>query len=172
MAGYARKAATETPRVEYARPGANFSGRPHPADAVIERLAWLMDNSIPIGGGYRIGLDPIIGLIPGLGDLIGALVSSMIVLQAQRAGIPRSTLMRMVANVGIDAAIGTVPFVGDALDFAFKANQKNLELYRQSRAGLRNPRRDTLFLAVLFVALGVIAAIPIIGIFLLLRSFL
>src|SRR3954447_13092616 len=121
----------EPPGVDDARPRLDYSGRPHPSDEVIERLAWLMDNSIPIGGGFRIGLDPIIGLIPGLGDLIGALVSSMIVLQAHRAGIPRSTLLRMVANVGIDAAIGTVPFVGDALDFAFKANQKNLELYRQ-----------------------------------------
>jgi len=172
MAEYARRTWAEPPRVDYERPRVDFSGRPHPADQVIERLAWLMDNSIPIGGGYRIGLDPIIGLIPALGDLIGALVSSMIVLQAHRAGIPRATLLRMVANVGIDAAVGTIPFIGDAMDFAFKANSKNLELYRKSRAGLGTPQRDKLFLVFLLLALGLIVALPIIGLFLLLRAWL
>jgi len=137
---------------------------------VIERLAWLMDNSIPIGGGYRIGLDPIIGLIPGLGDLIGALVSSMIVLQARRAGIPRATLLRMVANVGIDSVVGAVPFLGDIFDFAFKANTKNLQLYRESRAGVHNERKDLLFLIVLLLALGLIVALPIIALILVLKA--
>src|SRR3954453_20377289 len=109
MARSAGQPWTEPPEIDYRRPRVDYSGRPHPSDEIIERLAWLMDNSIPIGGGFRIGLDPIIGLIPGLGDLIGALVSSMIVLHAHRAGIPRSTLLRMVANVGLDAAVGTIP---------------------------------------------------------------
>lgn len=140
----------------------DYSGiRPHPADQVVERLAWLMDHSIPLGRGMRIGLDPIIGLIPGLGDLIGSLVSATIVLQAHRAGIPRPTLMRMVANVGIDAAVGAIPFAGDLFDFAFKANTKNLQLYRESRAGVRDQRKDWLFLLGLLLALGLAVAIPI-----------
>jgi hypothetical protein len=66
-----------------------------------------MDGSIRLPGGFSIGLDPIIGLIPGVGDLIGTAVSSAIVLQAQRAGIPKATLMRMIANVGIDAVLAS-----------------------------------------------------------------
>src|SRR4051812_49409996 len=60
----------------FERPRVDYSGiRPHPADEIVERLAWLMDNSIPLPGGFRIGLDPILGLVPGLGDVIGAMVS-------------------------------------------------------------------------------------------------
>lgn len=147
---------------DFQRQRVDYSGiQPHPADNVIERLAWLMDNSIPLPGGFRIGLDPILGLIPGLGDLLGTLISGAIVLQAHRAGIPRATLLRMVANVGVDAAIGAIPFAGDLFDFAFKANTKNLQLYRESRAGVNNPRRDASFVLLLLLALGLAVAIPI-----------
>jgi hypothetical protein len=129
---------------------------------VIERLAWLMDGSIELPGGYRIGLDPIIGLIPGIGDLIGAAVSSAIVFQAHRAGIPKATLMRMVANVGLDAMLGAVPLIGDLFDFAFKVNRKNLHLYRQARAGAGRPGRDAGFVLVLLFTLGAIFAVPVI----------
>src|SRR3954447_13917392 len=172
MAGFAGQSWPKTGTVDYSRPRVDYSGEPHPADEVIERLAWLMDNSIPIGGGYRIGLDPIIGLIPGVGDLIGTLVSSMIVLQAHRAGIPRPTLLRMVANVAIDSVVGAVPFVGDAFDFAFKANVKNLQLYRESRAGVHRSRQDVAFLIVLLFALGVIVALPVIALIFALKSLL
>ncbi|MBC7926838.1 MAG: DUF4112 domain-containing protein [Bryobacteraceae bacterium] len=120
-----------------------------------------MDDSIPLPGGFRIGLDPILGLIPGLGDLLGTLVSAMIVLQAHRAGIARPTLVRMVANVGIDAVVGSVPFAGDLFDFAFKANSKNLKLYRESRAGVRDQRKDVLFLVLLLAGLGLAVAVPL-----------
>jgi hypothetical protein len=134
------------------------------ADETIERLAWLMDRSIQLPGGYSVGLDPIIGLVPGIGDLIGTLVSSAIVVQAHRAGIPRSTLLRMVTNVGIDAVVGAIPFLGDLFDFAFKANTKNLELYRSARTGARDTRRDVGFLVAVLVALGSIVALPVLGI--------
>lgn len=142
-------------------PGNVYGAQSHPADEVVERLAWLMDNSIPLGSGYRIGLDPILGLIPGIGDLLSTLISAALIVQAQRAGIPRATLLRMVANVGIDTAVGAIPIAGDVFDFAFKANQKNLQLYRESRAGVRKPGRDRLFLIGLFVLLAVLAAIPV-----------
>lgn len=139
-------------------------------DETIEWLAWLMDGSIKLPGGYSIGLDGIIGLIPGIGDLVTTMVSSVIVYQAQRAGIPRATLLRMIANVGIDAAVGAVPLVGDVFDFAFKANFKNLELYRSARTGTRDTRRDVGFLAVVLVLLGLIVAMPIVAVVLLLQA--
>ena len=127
----------------------------------MEKLAWLMDRSIELPGGFRIGVDPIIGLIPGVGDIIGTAVSAAIVFHAHRAGIPKATIMRMVANVGIDAAVGAIPFIGDAFDFVFKANAKNLNLYRQARAGAGEPRRDAGFLIVLLFTLGLIFTLPV-----------
>lgn len=156
-------------RTSYARGYVDTDGA-RSADEIIERLAWIMDGWLELPGGYRIGLDPIIGLIPGVGDLITTLVSSAIVLQAQRAGIPRATLMRMVANVGIDAAVGAIPFAGDLFDFAFKANTKNLALYRSARTGIRDTKRDVGFLAVVLLALGFAIALPIIAIVLMIQA--
>lgn len=133
------------------------------ADQMIEKLSWLMDRSIPLGGGYSIGLDPIIGLVPGVGDLIGTAVSSFIILQAQRAGVPKATVLRMMANVAIDSAVGAIPFAGDAFDFVFKANQKNLELYRESMRGARDTRRDVGFMILLVIGLGLLFALPILA---------
>lgn len=129
-------------------------------EAVIEQLAWLMDSSIGIGG-VRFGLDPIIGLIPGFGDVIGGMISTFIVLHAHRAGVPKATLMRMVANVGIDSLLGSVPFVGDLFDFAWKANSKNLELYRSSIRGQRREAQDWGFVILLLAGLGLLIALPI-----------
>jgi hypothetical protein len=159
----------DRPRVDYSgTPGAE----PHPADQVIEQIAWIMDGFIQLPGGYRIGLDPIVGLIPGLGDMLGAAVSSIIVVQAHRAGIPKPTLLRMVANVGVDAVIGAIPFLGDFFDFAFKVNQKNLELYRQARAGTRDTKRDWGFLILLLLLIGLMVAIPIAAVFWLAKYYL
>lgn len=92
-------------------------------------LAKLLDNSISIPGtGWRFGLDAIIGLVPVVGDLIGAILSGYIVLEAARAEVPAFTLARMLANVGIDALVGSVPAVGDIFDAAWKANIKNVSL--------------------------------------------
>ena len=144
------------------RPRTDYSGaQASQSDDLVERLAWLMDRSIELPGGYRIGVDPIIGLIPGVGDMIGTAISAAIVFQAHRAGIPKATLMRMVANVGIDAALGAIPFIGDVFDFVFKANAKNLDLYREARAGIGQPRRDASFVIVLLIALGAIFMIPV-----------
>jgi hypothetical protein len=95
----------------------------------IQRLAWLLDNSLPIPGTrIRIGLDPLIGLIPGAGDLIGALLSGYIVAESARLGASRSTLLRMAWNVLVETAVGLIPLLGDLFDAGWKANQRNIAL--------------------------------------------
>tara|TARA_R110002110_G_scaffold415765_3_gene655329 strand:+ start:99418 stop:99912 length:495 start_codon:yes stop_codon:yes gene_type:complete len=94
----------------------------------LQRLAWLTDSAIPLPGGYSIGLDGIIGLIPGLGDAIGAIMSGYIVVEGTRAGAPASVVIRMIGNVLLETIIGWIPFAGDLFDIVFKANQRNVAL--------------------------------------------
>ena len=101
----------------------------------LERLAWLLDSAIVVPGTrFRVGLDALIGLIPGLGDLIGTALSAYIVAAAARRGLPRSVLLRMAFNVGLEAVVGVVPILGDLFDAAWKANQRNMALLRQYAA--------------------------------------
>jgi hypothetical protein len=98
----------------------------------LRRLARLLDNAIPLPGTrFRIGLDPIIGLVPGLGDVIGAIFSTVIVYQAARLGAPRSTLVRMLANIAVDTLVGEIPLLGDLFDFGWKSNTRNIALLEQ-----------------------------------------
>ena len=128
-------------------------------DPVAEWLAWLMDRSIPIGR-WSIGLDPLLGLIPGLGDLLSSCVSLAIVVRAAQAGISRAALMRMLVNIGLDSLVGMIPVLGDLFDFAFRANQRNLRIYEESLAGLREPRRDWAFVALVLAGAVLLIAIP------------
>lgn len=109
----------------------------------IRTLAWVFDRSIPIGR-WRIGLDPILGLVPGAGDWIGALVSLYVVYESARLGAPSRLLARMGGNILLEAIVGTVPLVGDLFDFAWKANSRNLALiehhYRDGMDRTRDPR--------------------------------
>jgi hypothetical protein len=91
-------------------------------------LSVLMDNSIVLPNGYRIGLDPLLGLLPGIGDALGAAVSSYIIYEAARLGIAKRILMRMLSNVAVEALVGIFPMVGDIFDAAWKANMRNLRL--------------------------------------------
>ena len=110
----------------------------------LERLAWLLDSAIAVPGTrFRIGLDALIGLVPGIGDLIGSVLSAYIVAAAARQGIPRSVLLRMTLNVGLEALIGAVPIVGDLFDAAWKANQRNVALLRQYAAGPRRAHAES-----------------------------
>lgn len=94
----------------------------------LRSLAWLLDSSIRLPGGFRIGVEALIGLVPFVGDALGVLFSVYIVGQAARLGVPRSVLMRMAMNVGIEGLVGLVPLAGDLFDAAFKANQRNVQL--------------------------------------------
>lgn len=129
----------------------------------LEALAWLLDSSIPVPGTrLRIGLDPLIGLIPVVGDLVGMLFSAYILVRAARLGIPRVTLLRMGFNVTLESVVGIVPLVGDAFDFWWQANRKNVELLK---AHMRDPgraRRGDWLFAILFL-LGAAALFFLLG---------
>ncbi|MBV9987474.1 MAG: DUF4112 domain-containing protein [Chitinophagaceae bacterium] len=103
-----------------------------PALRSIELLAKLMDNQFRIPGTQiRFGLDPIIGLIPGGGDFAGFLVAAYMLSVLAKNGASGFVLARMVLNIVLDAVLGSIPLVGDVFDFAFKANQRNLQLMRE-----------------------------------------
>jgi hypothetical protein len=106
----------------------------------LRALAWMLDRSIPLGR-WRIGLDPIIGLLPGAGDWIGAVLSLYVVYESARLGAPARLLARMGGNILVDVLIGTIPLVGDLFDFAWQANSRNLALIENHyRAGLPRDR--------------------------------
>jgi len=95
----------------------------------IRALAKFLDESIQIpGSNYRVGFDGIIGLIPVVGDLVTAGLALYIVREATALGVSRKLLLKMLFNVGVDLLGGTVPIAGDALDFVWKANRKNIRL--------------------------------------------
>jgi hypothetical protein len=120
-----------------------------------------MDSSIPLGKRWSIGLDGIVGLFPGVGDLAGTLVSALIVASATQAGLPRAAVGRMMANVAIDTLLGGIPFLGDLFDFAFKANTKNIQIYREHLEGRRQTVRNWVFTFLVVLALFALMAIPI-----------
>jgi hypothetical protein len=93
------------------------------------RLARLLDDLIRVPGtNIGIGLDPIIGLIPGVGDMIGGLMSSYILMVAAQEGVPASVLTRMLGNIALDSLVGVVPLLGDLFDFGMKSNRRNVDL--------------------------------------------
>lgn len=98
----------------------------------VERLAWIMDSAIAVPGtDRRIGADGLLGLIPGIGDAASFGVAGLIVVEGVRLGARGATLVRMLLNVGVDAAMGLVPLIGWLGDFAFKANTRNVMLLRR-----------------------------------------
>jgi hypothetical protein len=127
-------------------------------------MADLLDNAFRVPGtSHRIGLDPIVGLFPGLGDLVSPVFTIAILLQARQLGVPRVVQARMLINSAIDSVIGFVPLVGDLFDFAWKANVKNLALLElhahEDRSGSRG---DYAFVALMILLVAVMAAVPIV----------
>lgn len=128
-----------------------------------QRLSGLLDTALRIPGTrIRFGLDPILGLFPGVGDAIAALLGGYIVWAGVRAGAPRLIVGRMLANVAIDAIAGAVPAAGTIFDVAFKAHRRNARLladWSQSPAVIEvGQRRLMLSLGVTVLALALIAA--------------
>lgn len=107
---------------------------PSRADSVarLELLSRLLDSAFVIPGtNQRIGLDPIIGLIPGLGDLISTVLSSYIIWEARQLGLPRWKIARMIGNVAADTVLGAIPLAGDVFDVFFRANRRNMRIVRE-----------------------------------------
>lgn len=128
----------------------------------VRRVAHLLDEAFEIPGtGWRVGIDPIVGLFPGLGDLLPALAGAYAIWTAWRLGAPASLLVRMAANLGLDAVAGAVPLAGDLFDAAWKPNARNVRLVE---AWLRNPgpsRRASRLFVVGLVALVLAAAVGV-----------
>ncbi len=142
----------------------------------LRSIAWLLDNSIELPGGYRIGLDAIIGLIPGIGDAIGALLSAYILNEARRLGAPRTVLLRMTVNVIVEAVVGSIPFAGDVFDAAFKANMRNLALLERYHLDPRGARRESRWFVIgysllLIMLVAAIIALPVLLIVGIVRMF-
>jgi len=128
----------------------------------LQRVAQLLDSAFVLPGtSMRVGLDPILGLVPGLGDLISPLFTLGILWQARELGIPKVVQLRMIFNVAIDTVVGLVPVLGDAFDFAWKANEMNMVLLeRHAHEEHKAAARDWLFVAAMVVLLVLIAAAP------------
>lgn len=127
----------------------------------LDQLSRLMDGLFRIPGtGWRIGLDALIGLVPGVGDLATTAVSFYILAAGVRYRVPKVTLLRMGANIAVDYLLGAIPVVGDLFDMAWKSNQMNVELLRERAAvsadkAAHGRASDWLFLGV--IVLGLLA---------------
>lgn len=145
------------------------SPRPPQASESLERvrsLSRVLDTAIRVPGtDMRFGLDALIGLVPGVGDIVGAGLSGFIILTAARLGAPPLVLIRMLANVGIDAIVGAVPLAGDLFDAAWRANTRNTALLERHLAAPASAKRASagfvagiVLLLVLLVAGGILLA--------------
>jgi len=133
-------------------------------DDNLERLASLLDDGFRVPGtSISFGLDPIVGLLPGIGDFLTSLLSFAFLIAAWRRRLPRITQARIVANIAIDTLCGTLPIVGDLFDVYWKANRKNLVLLQRST---RHPEpqtwRDWLFFGILALVVAGLALLPIV----------
>lgn len=126
----------------------------------VQLVATVLDDAVRIPGtSFRVGLDPVVGLVPGLGDLLGGVASLYIILEAGRAGAPASVLLRMAANVGIDTVVGSIPVLGDLFDFGWKSNTRNARLLERHLEQPAATRRASMALII-----GVLAALALLGV--------
>jgi len=132
--------------------------------AALRKWSVLLDSAFRVPGTkMTFGLDPILGLIPGLGDLTTPLFAGLVLLHAVRLKIPRVVQLRMVMNAAIDVAIGIIPVVGDFFDFGWKANVKNLALLeRYAHPGSRATASDWWFVSLVIGLLAAAVLIPLI----------
>ena len=126
----------------------------------LRSLSWLLDRSIPIGR-WRIGVDPLIGILPGAGDWIGALLSLYVFYEGARLGMPAPVLTRMAGNILVETIVGAVPVLGDLFDFVWQANTRNvalIERHYRPEARPRSLRQIGWFVAAFAVLVLTIAA--------------
>ena len=108
----------------------------------LDNLAFYLDGLFRVPGtGWRFGLDALIGLVPNVGDTLTSFASFYILVAGVRYGVPKITLLRMAFNIAVDYLVGSVPVIGDAFDFIWKANQMNMDLIRTRAAGHGKAKR-------------------------------
>lgn len=128
-----------------------------------ERLVTILDDWLRIPGtDIKIGLDPLLGLIPGVGDLVSGGSSAALLLLALKERVPTVALLRMVVNIGIDTLVGSIPVVGDAFDFVFRANRQNLDIIKRYKADPKAEptRADKVLVGIGFALIGLGILIP------------
>ena len=136
----------------------------------LESLAKYLDDwvKIPVVG-WRFGLDAVIGLIPNVGDTVTSLASFYILVAGVRYGVPKITLLRMAFNIGLDYAVGSIPLIGDAFDFFWKANRQNMELIRTRGTGRgAGTTGDYVFVfGIILLLIGVLVASIVVSVYIL-----
>ncbi|MFC7130845.1 DUF4112 domain-containing protein [Haloferax chudinovii] len=130
--------------------------------ARLRAVSFYLDEAFEIPGtNYRVGLDPILGLVPGIGDATASALSAYILVEAAMLGVPRATVARMLGNVVLDATVGSLPLVGDVFDAAWKANARNVRLlearYDDASPTAKAADRRFLLAAVVAIALLLVA---------------
>ena len=133
-----------------------------PRVARLRRLVRVWDEAVAVPGTrLAVGLDALVGLVPGLGDALGALVAGSVLVTALRAGVPATVAARMLLNIALDASVGAVPLAGDLFDAGFRANRRNVALFERWLADpARAARGSRVALATLAVgAVALLAAI-------------
>jgi Domain of unknown function (DUF4112) len=135
-------------------------------DENLDLLSRVLDTWFRIPGtSIRFGIDGILGLVPGIGDILAGLASCIILFAAWIRGTPYVTLARMLANVAIEVVVGAIPFLGDAFDIAWRANRRNYALLERH---IQQPHRhrwsDWLFLLALAMLVAAILVLPLLGI--------
>lgn len=130
----------------------------HSALQRLRTITHLLDNAVAIPGTrFRVGLDPILGLLPGAGDFVGAALSVYIVIEAARFGLPQKTLTQMVSNLVLDSIGGSLPILGDVFDTTWKANSRNLALLEAHIAAPEPTKAaDRRFVVLVIVALALL----------------
>ena len=141
-------------------------------DPLFRWVAIVMDELIALPNTkFKFGIDPLIGLIPGIGDTASAIVSALVLIQAARRGLPKILLARMSLNILINEIVGIIPGLGDAFSFWFKSNKRNYELLLAHTAAPQRARAsDWLFVILVLAALFIIVATGIFVSFLVLRA--
>jgi hypothetical protein len=132
--------------------------------AAVRRWARMLDSQFRVPGtNIRFGWDPILGLVPGLGDMVGPVFAAVLLVHAWKVRVPKVIMARMLANAAIDAALGAVPLLGDAVDVFWKANQSNVRLLERHAASGASPRAgDWIFVGGVVVLLAAIVLLPIV----------
>ena len=130
--------------------------------AALRRVAELLDSAFVLPGTtYRIGLDPIIGLVPWVGDLVSPLFTVVLLWQARDVRVPKVVLTRMILNAAVDGIIGAIPFAGDLFDFGWKSNLRNMALLERHAYEHHRPSAgDWAFVMAMMVLAIVLAAVP------------